>query len=211
MCDLKQLVRDLIATKWHVGGRDTVEDRLVIEAINKRDLGPADRNQKITHWLQFYKVLMFFPADRSAAIADEIIGFADEQRAASLSLDKDRIVHEFDRLNARISVVAKPNKDGKPPNLKSLTSKALWCCYPHDVPIFDGNAASALGVISRLRHMVPTPKQAEYACFVEVWLQVYSEVESVIRPEDLADCPYKVRVLDRLLWYLGQRSFYDKG
>jgi hypothetical protein len=46
---------------------------------------------------------------------------------------------------------------------------------------------------------------------VDVWLQVYNEVESVISPEDLSDCPYKVRVLDRLLWYLGQRSFYDEG
>lgn len=204
-------MKELIAAKRHFGGRDTVEDNLVVEAVNKRDLGRAERNKRVVRWLQFYKVLMFFPPDRSVAIADELIRFADEQHRASLSRDKDRIVSEFDRLKERIGNAANPNKDGNPPNLRSLTSKALWCCYPHDVPIFDRNAASALRVISRLCHMVPAPKQPEYACFVDVWLQVYNEVEPVIRPEDLSDCPYKVRALDRLLWYLGQGSFYDEG
>jgi hypothetical protein len=154
---------------------------------------------------------MFSPPDRSVAIAGEIIGFADEPREASLHRDKDRIVSEFNRLKERISKVAKPNKNGKPPNLQSLTSKALWCCYPYDVPIYDKNAASALRVISRLCDVVPQPRQEEYACFVDAWLQVYNEVEPVITQEDLSDCPYKVRVLDRMLWYLGQSSFYDKN
>jgi len=44
-----------------------------------------------------------------------------------------------------------------------------------------------------------------------VWLQVYKEVEPVMSEVDLSDCPYKIRVLDRLLWYLGQPGFYDSS
>ncbi|MGA2879596.1 MAG: hypothetical protein ABSG13_11650 [Bryobacteraceae bacterium] len=197
--------------KWHCGGRDTTEDKAVIDAINGRALDPTGRQRQVVHWLEYYKVLMFVQPDRKTAMANEIIGFADGPREDSLHRNKDGIVSEFDRLGKRICKVAKPKKSGEPPALTSLTSKALWCCYPNDVPVFDDNAARALGVISRLCHLVPAPKQLKYACFVDVWLQVYNEVESVISPEDLSDCPYKVRVLDRLLWYLGQRSFYDEG
>jgi len=63
-------------------------------------------------------------------------------------------------------------------------------------------------VISRIRHLVPTSSESQYSRFVDVWFQVCHEVESVISPADLSDCPYKVRALDRLLWYLGQDSFY---
>jgi hypothetical protein len=37
------------------------------------------------------------------------------------------------------------------------------------------------------------------------------EVEPVINEEDLSDCPYKIRVLDRLLWYIGQNTFYSQS
>jgi hypothetical protein len=70
---------------------------------------------------------------------------------------------------------------------------------------------SALGVISRVCHLAPGRDQSEYASFVDLWLRIYNEVESAIVLEDLSDCPYKVRALDRLLWYLGQDGFYDQS
>jgi hypothetical protein len=209
MLDLRDLTRELIAMKGHYGGRDTVEDNRVINAINQRDADLTDRTAQVVHWLTYYKVLMFSPSDRSLAIAGRIIAFADEPRDTSLHRDKDRIVFQFNRLGELISRVAASKRTGKIPALTSLTSKALWCCYPDDVPIFDKNAACALRVISRLSHLTPGPKQSEYACFVDLWLQVYKEVEPLIRQEDLSDCPHKVRVLDRMLWYLGQGSFYS--
>ena len=66
-------------------------------------------------------------------------------------------------------------------------------------------------MISRVCHLAPGLNQSEYASFVDVWLQVYGQVESVIQSEDLSDCPYKVRALDRLPWYLGQDGFYDRS
>ena len=152
---------------------------------------------------------MGLPAETRAPIASRIIAFADGRQQESLYLDKDKIVNEFDKLGDCINEDVPQNRTGKSRVVTSLTSKALWCCYPNDVPIFDRNAVRALGVISRVCHLAPGRNQSEYASFVDVWLQVYSQVECVIQPADLSDCPYKVRALDRLLWYLGQDGFYD--
>ena len=202
MLDLKHLAKELLENGWHRGGAETDADNAIITAINQRDRDLADRKRSLIDWLNRYKVFMGFSTDSRIAIAGHIIEFADERQDKSLRRDKDRIVSEFNKLKDRFGRVT-------PRRLTSLTSKALWCCYPDDIPIFDRNAAYALKVISRLCHLAPGPGQGEYACFVDIWFQVYSEVEPVINREDLADCPYKIRVLDRLLWHLGQNTFYD--
>jgi hypothetical protein len=118
------------------------------------------------------------------------------------------VISEHERLRERIRHVAPHSlKTGKPREVTSLTSKALLCCYPYDVPIFDSYALRALQVISRLSRMTTGENQSEYACFVDAWFQVYDEVEPVIELAGLDGYPYKVRVLDRLLWYLGQPNF----
>jgi hypothetical protein len=201
--DLKQLVKELIEKECHLGGPETDVDNAVINAINLRDLDPADRKRSVVDWLNRYKVLMGFSSDTRIAIAGQIIAFADERKGHSLSRDKVRIVAEFNKLKKRIATVTCRD-------VTSLTSKALWCCYPDDVPIFDRNAVNALRVISRMCHLPPSPDRDEYACFVDVWFQVYREIEPVINREALFDCPYEIRVLDRLLWYLGQNTFYSQ-
>ena len=176
---------------------ETGADDAVIKAIDQRNRDLADRKKSLVDWLNRYKGLMGISTDNRASIAGQIIAFADEREEKSLHRDKNRIVSEFNRLKERIDTTAPRNKTGKVRAFTSLISKALWCCYPNDAPIFDRNAVSALGVISRVCHLSPGRDQSEYASFVDVWLQVYNEVESVIA--DLADCPYKVRALDRLL------------
>jgi hypothetical protein len=207
--DLKRLTEEFVAQGLHSNKEETGADNKAINAVNQHDLDATDRKEQVVHWLEFYKVLMFVPPDRKTAIADQILRFADGPRRKSLRCDKNGIVSEFNSLGELISKVAKPKKDGNPPQLTSLISKALWCCYPDDVPIFDNNAASALKVISRLCHLASRPDQPKYARFIDVWFRVYNEVEVLIDQADLSNCPYKVRVLDRLLWHLGQSTFYD--
>ncbi len=48
-----------------------------------------------------------------------------------------------------------------------------------------------------------TNAETGYAAFLDIWLQVYRIVEPAIDQADLSACPQKVRVFDRLLWYLG--------
>jgi hypothetical protein len=96
---------------------------------------------------------------------------------------------------------------GKKREVTSLTSKALWCCYPHDIPILDDYAERALQVISRILRLAPATEKPRYSAFVDVWFQVYDEIKLVIDKPELNKYKYKVRVLDKLLWYLGQHSF----
>ena len=70
--------------------------------------------------------------------------------------------------------------------MTSLTSKALWCCDPDDVPIFDRNAANALRVVSRLYQWDPGAGQSEYERFLNVWFRAYDEVEPVLDQVDLS-------------------------
>jgi hypothetical protein len=148
------------------GVLETRADDAVIKAIDQRDGDLADRKKSLVDWLNRYKVLMGVATDTRASIAGQVIAFADEREEKSLHRDKNRIVSEFDKLKDRIDKAAPRNKTGKGRAVTSLTSKALWCCYPNDVPIFDRNAVSALGVISRVCHLAPGRDQSEYASVV---------------------------------------------
>src|SRR6185437_2037566 len=207
--DLRQLTRDLIQAGWQRGDKETGADNEVLCAIREGDRDIEDRKRSVVSWLNRYRVLMFWPPANSLSTAAGIIEFADTREQESLHLDKEKIVAEFDRLHERIKSEAPRTPAGDLRGITSLTSKALWCCYPSDVPIFDANALRALEVLSRICGIGPAPGQSEFASFVDVWLQMYKEVEPVIQAADLSDCPYKVRVLDRLLWYLGQPGFWQ--
>jgi hypothetical protein len=207
--DLRALAKELNERGWHCDAPERKADNDVINAIDDRARDLADRKKSLVEWLNHYKVLMGLSSDSRTAIAHQIIAFADERLEKSLHREKNRIVSEFNKLGARISTVVPLTAAGRRRDITSLASKALWCCYPDDVPIYDKNSASALGVISRLCHWAPGPDQSGYACFIDVWFRAYDEVEPAIDQADPSDCPHKVRVLDSLLWYLGQNGFYD--
>ena len=126
----------------------------------------------------------------------------------TLNQNKDLIVQEYNKLEGLIlQVVPLTPKSGKLREITSLTSKALWCCYPHDIPILDDYAERALQVISRICKLAPAPGQPRFTAFIDVWFQVYHEIEPVIDQACLSGFTYKIRVLDWLLWYLGKPSF----
>lgn len=209
--DLRRFTEQFVAAKLYSDSSETAKDNAVITAIRNRKLAATDRKRQVVDWLNYMRVLMSFPQDARTLVAEQIITYADGTRQDLLHQDKVGIVIEFDTLRERVCRFAPRTKNGEERDVTSLTSKALWCCYPDAVPIFDNNAAGALRVIGRLCHFAPVPKQSKYACFVDLWLKVYAELEPVISDADLSGCPYRVRLLDRLLWYLGQSSFYDKG
>ena len=91
---------------------------------------------------------MGYPQDGRTAVADQIIRFAVARCEKLLYRGKERIIFEFNRLEERINQVAPYNRAGDKRDVTYLSSKALWCCYPEDVPIFDRNSACALKVIS---------------------------------------------------------------
>jgi hypothetical protein len=210
MLHLETLIEEFIRTRLRSFEADTAPDGGTVSVVaNKdKDLKRGAREDKVLAWLKYYKVILFFPPDRSRAMAGKIIEFADEPRPASLDQCHAQIVREYNRLKDRIQPLAPPApKSNRPREVTSLTSKALWLCYPHDVPIFDNYALRALQVISRICRIYPTPDQELYASFADVWLQLYDRIRPVIDQSDLQGYQYKMRVLDGFLWYLGKPEF----
>jgi len=135
----------------------------------------------------------------------------DKQGLAALELIKSDLspgeLTSSKKLEERIQPFAPLTKAGEHRKVTSLASKALWCCYPNDVPMFDNNAQRALQIFSRLCRIFPEPGQEEYGCFVDAWLQLYHKIEPVIDQADIKGFPYKIRVLDGILWYMGKPTF----
>lgn len=208
MLDLKNLIGEFIQTGLSLFERDTAPDRATVQAVATKSMLLADREEQVRRWLNYYKVTLFFPPEASRKIAQKVIEFADGCRPSPALQGKAQIVAEYERLKACLQPLAPPApKSGKPRVVTSLSSKALWCCYPDDVPIFDDYAVRALQVISRICSIQPESGQSDYERFVDVWLQLYARVKPAIDQADLNGYPFKIRVLDGLLWYLGKPAF----
>jgi hypothetical protein len=207
MIDLNQIVVHFL-DKAIVQCRDDVlkEDDAVIRVLNDRNQSADARRTEVLKWLRYYSVLQgLHEADRNA-VASVIVDFADARGANDSFLSEVEIIDKFNELHDRCRSKVRPNKDQKLRNLTSLTSKALWCCYPDAVPIFDSYARRALWVLSRLMGLPRPVATTDYSRFVSVWLSLYRGVERTLEG---ADYRYKVRVFDRILWIIGQPDYGD--
>lgn len=208
MLNLEALIKEFIQNRLPSFDADTAPDQKTVTAVAGKELGRTAREDQVRAWLGYYKVILFYPPDRSRAIAREIIEFADESRPASLVQSHDLIIREYNRLKERIQPLAPlAPKSRRQREVTSLTSKALWLCYPNDVPIFDDYALRAIQVISKICRICPMPNQGLYESFVDVWLQLYERIRPVIEDSDLHGYQYKMRVLDGFLWRLGKPDF----
>ena len=146
-------------------------------------------------------------------VARVIVDFADEREQLAPGCDYAAILQQFEMLYGRCSAVVPQKEDGSRRDITSLTSKALWVCYPDIIPIYDNYAEQALQVISRLMPLNLREAEAQhsqaakrYAPFLDIWLQLYGELAPVIRGA-AANYPYDVRVLDKMLWLIGRPGY----
>ena len=200
-----------ISIEWQSKPTENLWDTKTIEAVNSIHEPQSVRVEQVKRWLQSYHVLQSFTAETERMIAEQVIAYADSRKHTILDMDQELILKEFKELKSRIQQVVPKNKSGKPRKVTSLVSKAIWCCYPSHIPIYDSYAEHALQMISRLSD-IEVPRAAkgsekEYAQFLEAWFRVFKEIEPAIDPEILKVYPYKIRVLDSLLWYIGQPKF----
>jgi len=186
---------------WQCKNDGGKEDEAVIGALNNRNQSAAVRHNEVLKWLRYYGVLQGLNTANRDAVANIIVEFADTRGATEDPLSEVEIIGEFDNLHNRCkSIVAR--------RLTSLTSKALWCCYPHSIPLFDSYARRSLWVISRLMGLdrpAGNDDDIPYTRFVSVWLNLYRGVS--IDDDRLGGYPYKVRVFDRILWIIGQPDY----
>jgi hypothetical protein len=206
--DLQKLAEQFLRANPQWFEKDILGDAPAIQAMSATGGDRAGREKNLLAWLHGYSVLRSFTPGINQKIVEQIIAYADNREQTTLNQDKDLIIQEYGKLERLIHQVVPLNpKSRKPREITSLTSKALWCCYPGDIPILDGYAERALQVISRICNLVPATDQSRFAAFIDVWFQVYIEITPVINQACLSGFTYKIRVLDWLLWYLGKPSF----
>lgn len=214
MLDLKTLAKHYIpiSVAWLNKPAEFLNDMEAIHAVESSQESQSARIERVHRWLQSYHVLQSFTTEYERRIAEQIITYADRRGQKSLNLKQGLILAEYKRLESQLQAVLPPNiKSGKPRKVTSLVSKAMWCCYPYDVPIYDSYVEHALQVICRICSLkvtnVADAAYRKYEHFLDAWFQVFEEIEPIIDPEVLRDYPFKPRVLDSLLWYFGQPKF----
>lgn len=172
----------------------------------------AGRGEAVLKWLRYYRALQGLNGDEEAAVVNEILKFADAHDLTVSPTSKDEIIGLFCDLHDRCSEKVRRNKNGALRDLTSLTSKALWCCYPDAIPLFDSRAERALCVISHLMDLTPPPPNSKlrYEPFLSVWLELYARVEPTIdkNRHRFAGFCHKVRVFDIILWTIGTPTFW---
>jgi len=167
----------------------------------------GDRFYEVQDWLRSYQVFQGLTRNQRQAITNNLISFYDFKRRTRIRsinhmLTEFRHLEETLRRNADLVT-----KGGQSRRIESLTSKALWCCYPLDVPIMDAFAEAALRVIARLIGVTITHKPTRYDQFAELWFKIYELVQPKVIDFAMHNPAYPVRVFDRYLWWLGQNSY----
>ncbi len=200
-----------ISVEWLSKVDELQNDMVAIRAIESTDELRPVRIERIQQWLHSYHVLRSFTSETERKIAEQVIIYADGRERNSLEMRQNLILDEFKKLESRLQLILPMNKSGTPRKVTSLVSKAIWCCYPSDIPIFDSYAEYALQVLCRICNIKVnndiSGSNKEYERFLEAWLHVYREIEPVIDANVLKVYPYKIRAFDSLLWYIGQPKF----
>jgi hypothetical protein len=205
MIDLNQIVEHFLdEALWQCRNEGLREDDAVIRFLNDRNQSTDARRAEVLKWLRYYGVLRGLTEGDRNAVANVIVDFADARGPMVSPFSQVEILEKFNDLHNRCTLGVRRNKDETARNLTSLTSKALWCCYPEDIPIFDSYAQRALWILSRLMG-IPQPADATvYGRFVSVWFPLYRGIERTLEDARLGNYRYKVRVFDRILWIIGQ-------
>jgi hypothetical protein len=205
--DLVTTMKSFLLKLPELLGPEADRDKEIVAAVSNRGMELEQRQKLMVSWLRLYAVLRYFPSESATGIAKAVLNYADALPPNARVRDQDAILSSYRKLNETLLPFARRTRSDQAISMTSLTSKALWCCYPQDVPIFDSYASCALRVLSRLCDITVKSTLKDYEAFVSAWFALYERVEPFLDQADLSYYPYKVRVFDRLLWDLGQPSF----
>ncbi len=190
-------------------GNEIAFDRQQLKILRKpKEYTIEQRQAAARDWLEKYSVFRGATAKHKKPIAESLVLFFDGQEGR---LKNPKAIKEkFELLKLALRADAKIlTKTGNIQSIDSLTSKALWLCYPHDAPIMDEYAERSLMVIARMMNFKIPEKETRYAHYVSLWFQAYKVVEPEIERLDLKAFHYKGRVFDKYLWWLGQSNYND--
>lgn len=208
MIELSKLVSSFISYALDELIKNHPRDLEAIEAVRKDDKG------YVRKWLQAMSVMQGMKNIERDAVAETILEYGAGARA-NLSNEATDLFSEFDKLRNMLRKAS--NRD-----LQSLTSKALWCCYPNIVPLYDQFAVQSLSMLRKLldiepseleKLLYPEPSGTSkpiYHQFAAAWSDIYGQCLPYIRMHDNRDYPHEVRIFDKMLWFIGKPTFYEQ-
>jgi len=177
------------------------KDDKALESLRTSDVGG------ISSWLHYYRVFQGFTSKERESVSEAIVKWA-AVRTVERDLSSARLLDEAHKQLTRKCADAL----GGERDLSSLVSKALWLCYPQQVPIFDSFARRTLWVLKRLEgNTEPIPEGlSQYGRFAHTWMYFFDTYADSINKIDMKSCRYPVRVFDAILWSIGDYSSEDQ-
>jgi len=202
MLDLDAVARTFLRPAIWLSKREHVVDAPVIKAVH--DQNQPKREDVLKNWLRSYSVLQGLCDDQRDAVVRAILRFADKRECdLDLSLSYNGVMTNFRELYYDCKNVVQRD-------VTSLTSKALWCCYPSAIPLYDQYAQQSIWMISRLAGIELKNEHKpgdRYGPYAEIWFAIYRALSPLIDASDLEGYPYRVRVFDKILWMIGEANY----
>lgn len=202
-------VKNFFDTEWLSLQADLAYDLEQLKVLRYKKgekINLPEKQVAARDWLQNYQVFRGPTAQHRERIAQNLVTFFDDQKKSRLR--KDEIEQKFKDLETSLRSNANIlTRTGKEQHIDSLTSKALWLCYPQDVPIMDTFAENSLRVLARILNLRISVGESRYANYMKLWFAAYKLVSPEIDKLALGDYPYKGRVFDKYLWWLGQENY----
>jgi hypothetical protein len=212
MIDLHAITRTFLHPAICLSKREHEVDAPTIQAVH--DKTKTNRQDVLKRWLQSYGVFQGLEGSERLSVVRKVLEIADENGCnADLRFShesRDELFTKFDALHKECCNLVSANNDGSQRDLTSLTSKALWCCYPNAVPLYDRFTQHSVWLISRLANIEPprnSPPRDRYRPFAAMWFEMYDKVLPIIKEADLQGYPYRVRIFDKILWIAGEPNY----
>lgn len=189
-------------------------DNNIIDLLNNQQeliQNPKEASDVIRKWLNRYNAFQRLSNNIRVDVSNAVIRFAETPLKRGTILNQADIIEQFNTLYAMCSNHMPRRKNGHPRDCTSITSKALWCCYPDSIPLYDSYAKRALTVMGKLDRgaqnlSLSKGSDNEYANFVAVWHYFYEQAQSSL-DQLSTDYSYKVRVFDKILWLIGKDDY----
>lgn len=175
-------------------------------------------------WMREYGLFQGITAPNRNAVVNRFIEFAAEHQRHSLEPNADEIQALYvELLGALHGEVAR--------SWVSATSKLLWCLYPNTIVIYDAFVHRALAVMQcidgdlegfprvgeppRINGVADIAIAAQhymnYQAMVRRLLSVHAQLLRDLRARHNEQYPYDVRIMDKVLWMIGNvREAYPR-
>jgi hypothetical protein len=178
------------------------KDNKALRAVSIKST--PNRAEEVLRWLHYYGVFQGIPGPKRSEIAAAVLRWADSRDEQKSLATVDAICQAHESLMAECVEAYGKNRD-----FTSLASKALWLCFPEDVPLFDSFARRTLWVVSKLDGgAIPTAAgSSEYRQLAHIWKALYARHAATIAEIEMHGYPYRVRVLDVILWIIGSPGY----